>query len=232
MTRQSDLETFYSLLSQLAITTQGTRLLSHCNGRMQWPHQGIYFFFEPGEYRSNGKMRVVRVGTHALKLGSKTTLWNRLSQHQGFIKGSLAGGGNHRGSVFRKHVGTAIITKNQMNAPTWAVGSSAEREIQQQEHYIECLVSDYIRKMPFLWVKVEDKPSPESDRGILEKNSIALLSNYHKENTIDSSSHHWLGHYTTNEKIKMSGLWNVNHVDETYDPVFLYLFEQYVGDME
>ena len=37
--------------------------------------------------RANGSGRVVRVGTHALTPTSQTTLWDRLSQHRGHLKG-------------------------------------------------------------------------------------------------------------------------------------------------
>jgi hypothetical protein len=47
---------------------------------------------------SGSGLRCVRVGTHAINKNSKTKLWNRLSQHQGTIRGKNPGGGNHRGS--------------------------------------------------------------------------------------------------------------------------------------
>lgn len=43
---------------------------------------------------------------------------------------------------------------------------------------MERRVSDYLRQLPFLWVDVPDEPGPESDRAYLERNAIALLSNY------------------------------------------------------
>ena len=91
---------FYELLSRLAAALGGCRRLADCNGRMDWPQRGVYFFFEPGESRSLSGTgnRVVRVGTHALKDGSCATLWQRLSHHRGNAKGD---GGNHRGSIFR-----------------------------------------------------------------------------------------------------------------------------------
>jgi hypothetical protein len=52
---------------------------------MKWPARGVYFFREAGESRSDtGEgLRVVRVGTHALKAGGSTTLWSPLSTHRG-----------------------------------------------------------------------------------------------------------------------------------------------------
>ena len=232
MTTKSDLDLFYSLMTQLAEITNGMKLLSNCDGQMNWPTRGIYFFFEKGEIRNNGDMRVVRVGTHALKTGSKTTLWNRLRQHRGNIGGVHPGGGNHRGSIFRLHVGTAIISKEQLDIPTWSIGSTAKSDVREEEYSTECLVSNYICSMPFLWIDIDDLPGPNSDRGFIERNAIALLSNFNRDNPIDPPSESWLGHYALNDKIKCSGLWNVNHVDEIYDPDFLKVLERYVEDMK
>jgi len=80
-------------------------------------------------------------------------------------------------------------------------------------------VSDYIRDLPFLWVNVDDEPGPGSDRAYLEQNTIALLSNYERD-SVDPRKD-WLGRYSWSTKIRESGLWNVDHVDEEYDPEFL-----------
>ena len=40
----------------------GKRTLSNCDGSMEWPKRGVYFFFEEGEFRENDELRVVRVG--------------------------------------------------------------------------------------------------------------------------------------------------------------------------
>jgi hypothetical protein len=93
--RLADLFRFYSIMENLKRRIGGVRKLGECSGRMEWPKRGVYFFYEDGEYRSHtgDGLRVVRVGTHAVRLGSASTLWGRLRQH----KGSLSGGGNHRG---------------------------------------------------------------------------------------------------------------------------------------
>ena len=47
----------------------------------------------------------MRVGTHGLKSGSRSTLWAPLSQHRGTARSS---DGNHRGAIFRGLVGIAL----------------------------------------------------------------------------------------------------------------------------
>ena len=74
--RLNHLYRFYVLLARLEDRLHGVRRLSKCSGRMDWPGRGLYFFQETDESRSdtgNGP-RIVRVGTHALKTGSRTKL--------------------------------------------------------------------------------------------------------------------------------------------------------------
>ena len=92
-----------------------------------------------------------------------------------------------------------------------------KRDIEKQH---ERRVSEVITRMPFLWLDIPDAPSKDSLRGYIERNSIALLSNY-KKNPLDPPSADWLGHKCNRDRVKCSGLWNQNHVDETFDPDFL-----------
>ena len=39
-------------------------------------------------------------------------------------------------------------------------------------------MSNYIAAMPFLWLDIDDEAGPNSLRGSIEGNAIALLSNY------------------------------------------------------
>ena len=233
MTRQHDLDTVYSLLDDLAATVGGMRRLGDCDGRMNWPDRGIYFFFHPDETRSDtDQRRLTRIGTHAVSEGSSTSLWNRLRTHRGAQRGTYEGGGNHRGSVFRKRVGEAIIERDDLQEayPEWGVGSSAARALRTEELDLERRVSEYIRELPFLWVAVDDEPSPESDRASIERNMIALVSNLDTAD-IDPRREDWLGHHSPVTEIKQSGLWNINHVDEEYHPEFLETFESYIDSM-
>ena len=78
--------------------------------------------------------------------------------------------------------------------------------------------------MPVLWLCVDDPPGPDSRRAILERNTIALLSNY-AETGRDSPSPGWLGRHSDRERVRRSGLWNSDHVDERYDRKFLDVLE-------
>lgn len=219
----ADLDRFYALLSQLEVTGKQGLTLSMYDGRSTFPDRGVYFFREPGEYRLSkpDTLRIVRVGTHAVSIKSKSTLWKRLKAHQG----TRAGGGNHRGSIFRLHIGAALLARDGVNILTWGVGSSAppilrENEIARAaEAAHEFKVSKFIGAMTVLWVNVPDEPGPGSMRAFIERNSIALLSK--RFASLDSASADWLGKYSRREEIQRSCLWNLNHVDQTYDPRFL-----------
>jgi hypothetical protein len=225
--RREHLLRFYSLLDRLEKNIGGARTLDACSGRMDWPQRGIYFFREFGEGRSDtgGGPRIVRVGTHALNVGSRTTLWTRLSQHKGQAS---TGGGNHRGSIFRLLVGAALIRRDAYDFPTWGQGSTAKKHVRDREYPVECEVTKVIGEMPFLWLALEDRAVPESRRGYIERNSIALLSNY-KKPPFDPPSPGWLGRYCDREWVNNSGLWNVRHVDDRCNPAFLDELERLVS---
>ena len=234
--RLTDTRRFYDLLDRLEGRIGGRRMLANCNGRMNWPERGIYFFYEAGEARSSSGagLRIVRVGTHGLHAGSQSTLWTRLSQHRGTARSS---DGNHRGSIFRDLVGKALA--QGINLPSsWGVGrdlGKAARRlgldrvgVKRMEAGLEARVSHHIRAMPFLWLNVGDEPGPRSERGTIERNAIALLSGY-REPALDPPSAGWLGHSSDRCRVRCSGLWNNIHVDEDYAPSFLDAMERRIA---
>lgn len=234
MGRREDINRLYRLFEDLERTVGGKQKLKDCTGYMDWPDRGVYFFFASDEYRDAGdQRRITRIGTHAVSEGSSTSLWDRLRTHRGAQRGTYEGGGNHRGSVFRKRVGEAFVERDDRHDEYlyWGEGSSAKRERRLNELEMERRVSDYLRDLPFLWLNVDDEPSAESQRAYIERNTIALLSNYHRE-AVDARSDEWYGHHSRSEKIRESGLWNVNHVDEECDPTFLDDFADAVEDTQ
>ena len=120
----------------------GARRLADCSGWMSWPKRGVYFFMEGGETRTDSGTgpRVVRVGTHALIAGAATTLWKRLYQHRGPLR---SGGGNHRGSVFRMIVGTALSNRDGFDSSTWNEGRTASRDVREREHSLPTAAPDH-----------------------------------------------------------------------------------------
>jgi hypothetical protein len=218
-----ELNRFYSILGPLeASRRQGLNLASY-NGRSGIPSRGVYFFREPGEFRQSDPStpRIVRVGTHAVSANSKSTLWGRLRAHLG----TRVGTGNHRGSIFRLHVGAALLARDNKKVESWGIGSSVPPKVRSDPRAMaaetawEKRVSDYIGAMSVIWVDVPDDPGPNSIRALIEKNAIALLSN--RLEPIESASANWLGHHSPRDEIRRSHLWNLNHVNQAYDPGFL-----------
>ena len=167
MERAAEIVRFYRLLDLLEERCGGRRVLRECDGRMGWSPRGVYFFFEPREHRSDTGAgdRVVRVGTHALTERSRSTLWGRLSQHRGTAR---SGAGNHRGSIFRLLVGSAIKARAGTSEPrSWGVASGAgeaargvdRATLRQSEAALERDVTRLIGAMPFLWLHVDDPPA-------------------------------------------------------------------------
>jgi hypothetical protein len=227
--RAEDLAQFYELLRKVRDHLGGTPYLRDLHGRFNWPQKGVYFFFQEDELRSGEfrESRVVRVGTHAVSIGSKSTLWNRLRAH----KGTGNGLGNHRGSIFRLHVGASMIIQGglQERYPHWGIGQYAAPVIRDCEADLERAVSEYIGRMRVLWVGIYDTPSSHSDRAYIEQNSIGLLAG--QEGPTDTASPSWLGNHSPILAIRKSSLWNVNYVNGTYSPAFLNIFSRYVNMM-
>jgi hypothetical protein len=152
-------------------------------------------------------------------------LWNRISTHRGVV----AGAGNHRSSIFRLHVGAAL--KRQLpkmwDAPNWGVGQMAGAEVQQSERSLELQVSQTLGQMKLLWLNVPDDPGPYSDRSYLERNSIGLLSRV--AILQDGQSSTWLGRWSKQIHISLSGLWNLDHLYHRPDPAFPEVLAKYVA---
>jgi hypothetical protein len=130
-----------------------------------------------------------------------------------------------RASVFRRHVGAAII--NREGLPRGLLESWLDRHgprpgWAEQEEQIERAASDRIGVMPFLWLSVPDR----ADRACVERNSITLTSSLAEGG--DQPSAGWLGCDAVRTEISQSGLWNVDHVRRRCEPGFLDLLHQLI----
>lgn len=126
--------------------------------------------------------------------------------------------------MFRRHVGAAFLTRDQLDLGTWGVKSSASADVRQAEAAHEREVSAHLGRTKVWWVAVADEPGKTSLRSVLERNSVALLSN--RRHPLDPPSPSWLGLNSDRAEIRESGLWNVDYVDDAYDSAFLDTFEE------
>ncbi|WP_236044569.1 hypothetical protein [Haloarcula salinisoli] len=230
----SPVEQLLEALDDLRDQIGGPYYLDDVDGRLEWPDRGVYFFFSPASNLRSAPAqdwRLSRIGTVGVSQGSSNTLWNRLRQHRGNVRGKYAGGGNHRGSIFRLHVGRALIEKHGWHEqyPHWGEQNpdAATTAVREQEHDIEQRVSEYIRELPFLWVDVPGDPGPECDRAEIEANTIAMVSHYRR--SAGPSDLDWLGYHSPKSEVYQSGLWNVRHVSELYNPTVVDRLSEYVS---
>lgn len=215
---RSDLYAFNSIMRTVWKFQDGGRKIGASTGAMSWPNRGVYFILDPQRQTARSKMpRIVRVGTHAVSAGSKTSLWNRLSTH----RGTIAGTGSHRSSIFRSHVGRAIMQSSEaVDWPsTWGVGQTAPRDVRLAEETLEARVSEAIADMRVVWLDIPDDAGPASDRAYIERNSIGLLSRSNLLSPLAAPD--WLGSYSHDWRICVSRLWNLNHVFLRPDDAFI-----------
>jgi hypothetical protein len=199
----------------------GGRRLGGARGGDGWPRRGVYLVLDPREVAADGGRRVVRVGTHALHAGSASTLWGRLRTH----RGTAAGGGHHRASVFRRHVGAALLAAHPglPRVPTWGRGAAAGREVPDAEAAHERPVSEYLGELVVLWLDVDDAPGAQGLRGRVERGAVALLAAHARRH--GAAGPDWLGRHADRAAIRASGLWNVNHVGDPLDAALPDLLE-------
>jgi hypothetical protein len=206
--RTSQARRFYDLLSSIAVRN-GIYSFSEFASLPRVPDRGVYYIFdpsEPGRY-SDTLPRLVRIGTHAVSLGSKSRLRTRLRAHYGQRDET----GNHRASIFRLHVGNAMINKFDLHDrfPSWGIGMSANDAVRRAERELEILVSQYISKLLFTYIDIADTPSAKSMRSFVEKASINLLTA--DGVPIENPTPGWLGLHSGVEGIRSTGLWNIQH---------------------
>jgi hypothetical protein len=166
------------------------------------PNNGIYIIFENGETYKNFD-RIVRVGTHT----GDNQLFSRLNQH--FVKE------NKNRSIFRKNIGRCLLNKvGNPYLQTWdfdTTSSEGKRMYSKMidvelEKKIEKDITSYIQaNLSFCILKIDDK-----QQRLFWEAKIASTLAQSKE--INPSSG-WLGNYSPKEKIRTTGIWQVNELN-------------------
>jgi hypothetical protein len=165
------------------------------------PKNGIYIIFENGEKYKNHD-RIVRVGTHT----GNNQLRSRLNQH--FIKD------NKNRSIFRKNIGRCFLNNEKnpyLNIWDLDITSRISKEKNlifldlDFEKQIEKRISNYVQtNLSFCVFQIDTK----DDRLFWESKIVSTLA----KATDIKSSENWLGNQSTKDKIKVSGLWQVNEL--------------------
>ena len=165
------------------------------------PRNGIYILFEKGE-RAHGGDRIVRVGTHT----GHNQLPSRLQEH--FLRE------NKDRSIFRKNIGRALLSRTEDPfLSIWELDLTSHRARAAHGHKvdrtrqlsIEQAVSAYIRdNFTFVVFPVAE----QADRLRWESQLISAISLC--EECQPSSG--WLGRFSPKNRIRESGLWQVNEL--------------------
>lgn len=165
------------------------------------PANGLYVLFEQGE-TGHGGDRIVRIGTHT----GEAQLQSRLKQH--FITPSKDR------SIFRKNIGRALL--NRSHDPfirTWEFDLTTRKAKDElgplvdfrKQAEVERQVSAYIQEQ-FEFVVIAEVE--KSARLELEAKMVSTVS--HCRDCRASAA--WLGMSSPKDKIRESGLWQVNEL--------------------
>ena len=182
------------------------------------PFNGIYFFYEEGEFWGHGgeKLRIVRIGTH-----KGNNFRNRIAEHflinekkMNFDKYNSKPSDR---SIFRKNIGRALLNKN--NDPylkIWEIDFLPKsnrikygylRDI-EKEKSIEKQITEIIRsKFFFRFIIIENESERIGGKG-LESKLIGTVSRCTK----CKPSRNWLGNYSPKRQVRISGLWLTQHL--------------------
>ncbi len=165
------------------------------------PRNGIYIMFEKGEV-FDGYDRIVRVGTHT----GDRQLRSRLNQH--FVKE------NKNRSIFRKNIGRCLLNRDQSSyLPLWELDTTSKAQKEKYSKYldvefeksVEKSISSYIQNyLSFCVFRMDTK----TERLFWESKIVSTLAASNKL----KPSPNWLGNYSTKDKIRASGLWQVNEL--------------------
>jgi len=167
----------------------------------EMPDNGIYIKFEKGESH-NGFDRIVRIGTDT----GENNLKKRLIEH--FVTE------NKNRSIFRKNIGRAILNKdNNPYLKFWELDTTSKAEKEKNLKYIdvdfegkiEKEISNYIKtNLSFCVFNVETK----EQRLFWESKLISTLAYQ------TNPSKNWLGNFSPKDKIRQSGLWQVQGLNK------------------
>lgn len=165
------------------------------------PLNGVYVVFERGEFGHKGD-RIVRVGSH----NGDGQLGPRLNQH--FVKM------RKDRSIFRKHVGRCLLTKNSdPYLDAWELDTTSRAGKLKHGHLLDPVKQLEVEKQVSATIQanltfVVLPVATRAERLGLESRLIATLSHCNE----CGPSRDWLGQYAPNTKIAKSGLWNIQHL--------------------
>ena len=182
------------------------------------PRSGIYFFYEEGETWGHGgqRPRIVRVGSHR-----GGTFRGRISEHFLLNESKMDFDASQMPprdrSIFRKNIGRAVLNMaGDEYLDVWNIDFMPREKRDKYGHLrdidrektAERRVTRILREtFSFKYVLVPDQDDRLGKKG-LERALIGTFAGCH----LCRPSPRWLGNYSPVDKIRDSGLWQVQHV--------------------
>ncbi len=182
------------------------------------PRNAVYFFYEKGECcgHQGAKLRIVRVGTHR-----DGNFQSRIAEHfllnerkMAFTEDQPA---PHDRSIFRKHIGRALLNKTgDPYLSVWEIDFTkretrdAKRHLRDisKEAEIEREVTQILRQeFSFRFIEIADQTQRMGSQG-LERALIGTLASCPQCSPSDG----WLGCYSPKVQIRESGLWLIHYL--------------------
>jgi len=152
------------------------------------PRNGVYLVYEEGEL-FEGRPRIVRIGTHRAQDG----LRRRLRYHVG---------GNKNSSIFRKHLGSALLKR--LGYAGEEIARWMRQDTRGWRDVEKAITLELETRFSFSCLHIEDAP----ERMRTERQLIASLT------CLDYSpaSDHWTGNLAGSLVVRSCGMWNTQHV--------------------
>ena len=184
------------------------------------PRNGIYFFYEDGEVSPHkpNQLRIVRIGTH-----KENNFRSRIAEHfllnENKMNFDLSKSPPHDRSIFRKNIGRALLNRdNDKYLDVWEKKLMSRENREKYRHLrnitkekeVEGAVTDILRqKFMFRFLVIDDESLRMGQDG-LEGKLIATVA----QCGLCKPSPSWFGHSSPVAKIRDSGLWQVQHLDD------------------
>lgn len=184
------------------------------------PENGIYFFYEDGEIWGHGgtKPRIVRIGT-----SRDGNFRSRIKEHylldETKMKFDVTKPPPHDRSIFRKHIGRALLRKrNNDYLKVWNISfiPKANREKYghlrdiRLEREIESSITRILRqKFSFSFLMIDSQIIRMGSAG-LEGSLIGTAA----QCVLCKQSSNWLGNNSPKFEVRRSGLWLVQHIND------------------
>lgn len=193
-------------------------LISYPFNEDDLPKNGIYFFYEAGEFSQHGDhlQRIVRIGTHNDGNFRKRIANHYLSKYENkkmsFDRNKPTPKDD---SVFRKHIGYALlksdsyinIWKEDLKKPEKREKVAHLRDLEKEleiEKQITCLMRN---RFTFRFVEDEQWEN-QVKRYDIEKHLIGSVA----QCRLCAPSKNWLGKHHPDDQVRNAGLWQVHHL--------------------